>query len=38
MARDLKKLTESFDIRRVVPLDMFPQTKHLEVVTVLERK
>ncbi len=38
LARDLKRLTESgYRIATVAPLDMFPQTAHLEVLVHLER-
>ncbi len=36
LARDLKALKEEYTIRKITPLDMFPQTKHLEVVAVLD--
>lgn len=32
MARDLKILKETYDIERVQPVDMFPQTYHIEAV------
>ncbi len=38
LARDLKMLSTAFQVERVVPLDMFPQTKHLEVVCSLIMK
>jgi 23S rRNA (uracil1939-C5)-methyltransferase len=38
LARDLKKLLASFGLRKITPLDMFPQTGHIETVTVLERR
>ena len=38
MARDLKPLCESvYTLKQVVPLDMFPQTHHVECVAFLER-
>jgi tRNA/tmRNA/rRNA uracil-C5-methylase (TrmA/RlmC/RlmD family) len=39
MARDLNAFTESgvFALKRVVPLDMFPQTQHVECVADLHR-
>jgi 23S rRNA (uracil1939-C5)-methyltransferase len=37
LARDLKLLTPTYSILKITPLDMFPQTKHLEAVAVLER-
>jgi hypothetical protein len=30
-------LGDSYSLRKITPLDMFPQTRHLEVVAVLER-
>jgi 23S rRNA (uracil1939-C5)-methyltransferase len=36
LARDLKLLGASYCLRRVTPVDMFPQTGHLEAVAVLE--
>lgn len=38
MARDLKILKETFRIDRVQPVDMFPQTYHIEAVAQLTRK
>ncbi len=38
MARDLKILKESFEIERVQPVDMFPQTYHIEAVARLNKK
>lgn len=39
LARDLVRLTESaYQIESVLPLDMFPQTAHLECLTVLNRR
>jgi tRNA/tmRNA/rRNA uracil-C5-methylase (TrmA/RlmC/RlmD family) len=37
LARDLKLLGASFTLKKVTPLDMFPQTRHLEAVAALER-
>ncbi|MGB9603357.1 MAG: class I SAM-dependent RNA methyltransferase [Verrucomicrobiia bacterium] len=39
-ARDLKILCEggAFELRRVSPVDMFPQTQHIECVANLQRK
>jgi 23S rRNA (uracil1939-C5)-methyltransferase len=37
LARDLKMLSRRYAIRRITPVDMFPQTAHLEVVAVLGR-
>ena len=39
LARDLKLLCESsYSLEQVIPLDMFPQTHHVECVAVLSRK
>ena len=37
LARDLRLLGASFTLKKITPLDMFPQTKHLEAVAALER-
>ncbi|CAE8636255.1 unnamed protein product [Polarella glacialis] len=39
-ARDLKELTAkgNYVVKRIVPFDMFPQTRHVESVVVLERR
>ena len=38
LARDLKYLTEGgFEVKRVVPVDMFPQTRHVEAVALAVR-
>jgi 23S rRNA (uracil1939-C5)-methyltransferase len=37
LARDIK-LLENYDVKRVCAVDMFPRTKHIEVITKLERK
>lgn len=33
MARDLKELKETYNVDSVQPIDMFPQTSHIEAVT-----
>lgn len=38
LARDLKKLEEKYTVCKVQPVDMFPQTAHVETVVLLERK
>lgn len=39
LARDLKALTENgYELKNVCPVDMFPHTAHIEVVTKLELK
>lgn len=37
-ARDLELLAEKYDVKRVQPLDMFPQTFHVENVVLLQAK
>jgi 23S rRNA (uracil1939-C5)-methyltransferase len=38
LARDLKRLVQhGYELRQVRPLDLFPQTYHIESVTLLER-
>jgi 23S rRNA (uracil1939-C5)-methyltransferase len=37
-ARDLGILSEGYDLTRVQPVDMFPQTFHVENVVLLEKK
>ncbi len=37
LARDLKILTEDFEIKNVTPVDLFPRTHHVETVVLLER-
>lgn len=36
--RDLELLKEHYDISRITPFDLFPQTRHLECVVTLVRK
>jgi len=38
LARDLKILAEYYDVKQVQPVDLFPQTYHIETVVQLERK
>ena len=38
LARDLRGLTERYEILSITPFDMFPQTKHLETVVVLTKR
>ena len=38
LARDLKELKKHYDIKKVQPVDMFPQTYHVETVVLLNRK
>jgi 23S rRNA (uracil1939-C5)-methyltransferase len=37
-ARDLKILSEKYNITAVQPVDMFPHTMHVENVVLLEKK
>ena len=37
-ARDLKTLSDAYDIIAVQPVDMFPQTMHVENVVLLHRR
>jgi 23S rRNA (uracil1939-C5)-methyltransferase len=38
MARDLKELSKVYDVLEVQPVDMFPQTYHIETVAKLRLK
>ncbi len=38
LARDLKLLKEKYEVVKVQPVDMFPQTYHVETVVLLEKK
>lgn len=38
LARDLKKLKEQYTITSITPVDMFPNTHHVECVSVLNRR
>jgi len=38
MARDLAELSQNYDILKVQPVDMFPQTYHIETVAQLRKK
>ncbi len=38
LARDLKRLVQrGYELKHVRPLDLFPQTYHIESITLLER-
>jgi 23S rRNA (uracil1939-C5)-methyltransferase len=37
-ARDLELLSEKYDVARVQPVDMFPQTHHVENIVLLTAK
>ncbi len=36
LARDIRQLSRALKIKRIVPLDMFPQTKHIETLVLME--
>ena len=36
LARDVKSLSEQYEVKRVVPVNMFPMTRHCECVVLLE--
>ena len=38
LSRDLAKLEDLYEIKSIKPVDMFPFTSHVEVVSVLGRK
>lgn len=38
LARDLKMLSEKYEIKEIQPVDMFPYTSHCEVITSLKLK
>jgi 23S rRNA (uracil1939-C5)-methyltransferase len=38
MARDVKIIKENYTLTKIQPVDMFPQTYHIETVVLLERK
>ncbi len=38
MARDLGYLKDLYDIKKIIPVDMFPKTNHVECISVLEFK
>lgn len=38
LSRDLRGLSQKYNILSITPFDMFPQTKHLETVVVLEKQ
>jgi len=38
LARDVKFLSTKYDVKSVTPVDMFPQTSHIEIVTLLTLK
>jgi len=38
MARDIKIIKENYNLTKIQPVDMFPQTYHIESVVLLEKK
>ena len=38
LARDLNILKENYNVEKIIPVDMFPRTYHVETVMVLEKK
>ncbi|MCX5667323.1 MAG: 23S rRNA (uracil(1939)-C(5))-methyltransferase RlmD [Candidatus Omnitrophica bacterium] len=36
LGQDLKVLTEAYDIEKLIPVDMFPHTRHAEVIAILK--
>lgn len=36
LVEDLKVLIEAYDIEKIIPVDMFPHTKHAEVIAILK--
>lgn len=38
LARDLEALSEAYCVKEITPVDMFPQTYHVESVVLLQRK
>lgn len=38
LARDLKTLTQKYEVKKIQPVDMFPYTNHVETVVLLGKK
>lgn len=38
LGRDLELLKDKFEVKRVIPYDLFPNTKHIETLVILKRK
>ena len=36
LTKDLKVLTEAYDIEKMIPVDMFPHTRHVEVIAIFK--
>jgi len=37
-ARDLEMMSHDYEVARIQPVDMFPQTHHVENIVLLQRK
>lgn len=37
LAKNLKQLKRQYQVKTIIPFDLFPQTPHIETITVLER-
>jgi 23S rRNA (uracil1939-C5)-methyltransferase len=37
-ARDVSLLSKNYEVKKIQPVDMFPQTAHVENVILLEKK
>lgn len=38
LARDLKLLEEKYEVKKIIPVDMFPQTYHVECIALISAK
>ena len=38
LGKNIAVLKEKYDVKTVIPYDMFPNTPHVESITVLERR
>ena len=38
LARDLRRLAQTYRLQKLALVDMFPQTQHIECVTTLDRE
>lgn len=38
LGRDLERISDKFDVVKVIPYDLFPNTKHIENLVILKRK
>lgn len=37
LAKDIDQLTESYQVRKIIPVDLFPQTSRVDSITILEK-